>query len=73
MSFSRLHVQLSEEVQRVLKDYRRKKPDTITFEIYTTFQQLVQLSENAQKEYALKFRKCTGTYMMLIPFSHAFN
>ena len=45
-----LFVQLSEEVKKVLKDYRKKKPDTITFEIYTTFQQLVELSANAQKE-----------------------
>ena len=43
-------MQLSEEVQRSLKNYTRQKPDTITFEIYTYFQQLLELSKNAEEE-----------------------
>ena len=43
-------MQLSKEVSEGLKLYSRTKPDTITFEIYTHFQRLVEISENADEE-----------------------
>ena len=43
-------LQLSEEVKKGLEMYRKQNPDTITFEIYTYFQRLVEISENADDE-----------------------
>ena len=40
-----MHMQLSEEAKKALLNYRKQKPDTITFEIYTNFQQLVKMSQ----------------------------
>lgn len=56
----------------MLKDYRKKRPDTITFEIYTTFQQLVQLAENAQKEYVsiVRFVDITANILLLMIYMH---
>ena len=42
--------QLSKEVIEGLGKYKRQNPDTITFEIYTHFQRLVEISENADEE-----------------------
>ena len=33
-----------------VKKYSTHNPDTITFEIYTHFQRLIELSENADEE-----------------------
>ena len=44
------YIQLSKEVQRSLENYRKQNPDTITFEIYTYFQQLVEVTKNAEDE-----------------------
>ena len=43
-------MQLSKEAKRALQEYRKQKPDTITFEIYTNFQHLVKLSENVKEK-----------------------
>ena len=45
------YVQLGEEAKKVLQAYRKQKPDTTTFEIYTNFQQLVKLSENVEEKW----------------------
>jgi hypothetical protein len=37
-------------VSEGLKKYPRHNPDTITFEIYTYFQRLAEISENADEE-----------------------
>lgn len=42
--------QLCKVVSEGLKKYPRQNPDTITFEIYTHFQRLVEISENADEE-----------------------
>ena len=43
-------LQLSEEVKKALTMYKKQKPDTITFEIYTHFQELIEMSKNADDE-----------------------
>ena len=42
--------QMSTEVITLLEDYKGQRVEAYTFEMYTTFQRLVELSQHIEKE-----------------------